>query len=217
MPEFEDIKYVGRGGLNYDDSLKVFPPEDYRYALNCVYDESGQYGKITNSKGNYLVTVTLPAGVNTVIGSCEDKELRALIWFLYNDSDHHCIIRYKIQQNLVEYILYDRVILNFDLNHRINNAGIIGSGYRKMLFWTDDYNPPRKLNIAMAKGFTVCSSTSTTSTYTTTTNTTNTTSTSTTNTSSTSTSSTSSSTTYTTSTTSTFTTVTYGYDYRVKT
>ena len=194
MPEFEDIKYVGQGGLNYDDGLEAYPPSDYRYALNCIQDELGEYGTITNIKGNQLVTVTWGYnGVNTVIGSCEDKEIRALIWFVYNSRGHHSIVRYKIEQNLVEFILHNRTILNFDLNHRINNAGIIGSGWRKMLFWTDDYNPPRKLNIAMAKGFTVCSSTSTTSTYTTTTSSTSTSSTSTTSTSSTSTTSTSTS------------------------
>ena len=215
MPELEDIKYVGRGGLNYDDNLSIFPPEDYRYALNCIQDEGGEYGVITNVKGNHLVDFDWGyKGANTVIGTCEDKELRAIYWFVYNSKDHHSIVRFKIEQNLVEFILYDESILNFDLDHRINNPGIIGNGIHKMLFWTDDYNPPRELNIARAKGFTVATSTSTTSTYTTSSS-----STSSTSTSSTSTSSTSSTSTYSTSSSSTTSystssSTTSGYDYR---
>lgn len=214
MANTEDIKYVGRGGLNYDDNLAVFPPEDYRFALNCIQDEAGEYGVITNAKGNELVDFDWGyKGANTVIGVCEDKELRALIWFVHNNKTHHSIIRYKIEQNLIEFILYDEAILNFSLDHRINNPGIIGSGYRKMLFWTDNYNPPREINIARAKAYEVATSTSTTSTYTTSTSSTSSTSTSSTSSSSTSTSSTSSSSTSTTST-STSTTFTTEYDYR---
>ena len=210
MPE--DIKYVGRGGLNYDDNLNVFPPEDYRYALNCIQDEGGEYGVITNAKGNQLVDVTFGYnGANTVIGTCEDKELRAIFWFVHNNKRHHSIIRYKIEQNLVEFILYDESILNFDLNHRIVNAGIVGNGIHKMLFWTDDYNPPRELNIARAKSYEVATSTSTTSTYTTSSSSTSSTSTSSTSTTSTSTYSTSSSSTSSSSTSSSTTGEDYGY------
>jgi len=231
MPESEDIKYVAQGGLNYDDNLQVFPPQDYRYALNCISNESGEYGVVTNTKGNQLVTTVLPAGRNTVIGGCEDKEIQAYIYFVYNNRDDHCIVRYKAVSNTVQFLLYAEDVLNFrsEYRWRINNPFTVGSGEGKLLFWTDNFNPPRKLNILRAIQYTSCklfgttsttttstSSTSTSSTSTTSTSSTSTSSTSTTSTSSTSTSSTSTTSTSSTSTTSTstFTTVTHDYDYR---
>ena len=218
MPESEDIKYVAQGGLNYDDNLQVFPPQDYRYALNCISNESGEYGVVTNTKGNQLVTTVLPAGRNTVIGGCEDKEIQAYIYFVYNNRDDHCIVRYKAVSNTVQYILYAQDILNFKRQpkFRIKNPLVVGGDSDKMLFWTDNVNPPRKLNIIRAIRYTRNDLYGTTSTSTTTTTSTYTTSSSTTSTSTTSTSSTSTTSTSSTSTTSTstFTTVTTGYDYR---
>ena len=218
MPESEDIKYVAQGGLNYDDNLQVFPPQDYRYALNCISNESGEFGVVTNIKGNQLVTFVLPAGRNTVIGGCEDEEIQAYIYFVYNNRDDHCIVRYKAVSNTVQYILYGQDVLAFRSQFRfsIKNPFVVGSDSDKMLFWTDNVNPPRKLNIIRAirytrnelYGTTSTSTTTTTSTYTTSSSTTNTTSTSTSSTSTTSTSSTS------TTSTSTYTTVTHDYYYR---
>ena len=231
MADNEDVKYVAQGGLNYDDNLQVFPPQDYRYALNCISNESGEFGVVTNIKGNQLVTFVLPAGVNTVIGGCEDREIQAYIYFVYNNHNDHCIVRYKGVVNTVQYILYSQDVLNFRIEYRwrINNPFVVGEGSEKLLFWTDNFNPPRKLNVIQAIEFTRydlygTTSTSTTSTSTTSTSSTSTSSTSTTSTSSTSTSSTSSTSTSSTSTsstsststtsTSTFTTVTHDYDYR---
>jgi len=218
MPNQEDVKYVAQGGLNYDDNLQVFPPQDYRYALNCISYESGEFGVVTNAKGNQLVTFALPAGRNTVIGGCEDKEIQAYIYFVYNNHQRHCIVRYKAVTNEVQFILYDEDVLNFrsEFKWRINNPFTVGSGEGKLLFWTDNFNPPRKLNILRARQYTSCelfgtTSTSTTSTYTT--SSTSSTSTSTSTTSTTSTSTTSTSSTSATST-STSTTVTHEYDFR---
>jgi len=216
MANSEDVKYVAQGGLNYDDNLQVFPQEDYRYALNCISNEGGEFGVITNIKGNQLVTVTLPAGRNVVIGGCQDDEIQAYIYFLYNSNDDHCILRYKSVPNTVQFIMWSEGVLNFrnDVRWKIVNPVVVGDGEDKMLFWTDNFNPPRKLNILRARQFTSAelfgttstSSTSTTSTYTTSSSSTSSTSTSSTSTSSTSSSSTSS--------TSTSTSSTVTYDFR---
>ena len=226
MPNKEDIKYVAQGGLNYDDNLQVFPQQDYRYALNCITNESGEFGVITNAKGNQLVTVSLPAGSNVVIGGCEDKEIQAYIYFVYNSKGDHCILRYKSIPNTVQFLLWSEDVLNFrdEYKWRINNPFVVGSDDEKILFWTDNFNPPRKLNVLRARQYTSACLYGTTSTSTTSTSTTSTSSTSTTSTSSTSSTSTSSSSTSSTSSsstsstsstsTSTFTTVTTEYDFR---
>ena len=210
MPNSEDIKYVAQGGLNRDDNLQVFPQEDYNYALNCISNESGEFGVITNIKGNQIVTFALPAGRNTVIGGCQDEDIQAYIYFVYNNQDDHCIVRYKATSNTVQYILYGQDVLNFrsEYRWRVKQPFTIGDDAEKMLFWTDNFNPPRKLNIYRAIRFTrdeLYGTTSTTTTSTSSTYTTSSSSTSTTSTSTSSTSSTSSSSTSTSSTTSTST------------
>ena len=131
------------GGLN----------QDAAYEANCIRKESGEYGVITNALGNEVVVVALPAGTNMVIGSCEDKEDQAVIYFLYNSNDDHCIIRYKAVSEEVEFLLEDEAVLNFSTDYKIFNPQVVGSGDEKLLFWTDNYNPPRKLNVEEAYNY----------------------------------------------------------------
>ena len=91
----EHIIYPGQGGMNKDASYNIMPEGDYPYALNCIRDESGTYGMITNAKGNKEVSFSLPdVGINKVIGFVEDSEDQAVIYFVYNNSNNHCIVRY---------------------------------------------------------------------------------------------------------------------------
>ena len=166
MPE--EIIYP-QGGLNTDASFNVFPKGDYPWALNIKQTEYGQTGTIVNTKGNSKVVFTLPAGTNETIGFCEDKEDQAGIWFLYNSNSDHCILRYNSIDDSIDKILWEESVLNFSLSHRINNPGVVGSDENKLLFWTDNYNPPRKLNITKMYNYTNFTSTTTTTTTSTTT------------------------------------------------
>ncbi len=142
------------GGMNQDAAIEAMPKGDYPYALNCIRKESGEYGTITNALGNELVTVDLPAGDNMVIGQCEDKEDQAMIYFLSNSNDDHCIIRYSPITDVVDFLLEDIAILNFSTDYKIFNPEVVGSGDEKLLFWTDNLNRPRKLNIEEADIYT---------------------------------------------------------------
>ena len=164
MSDFNEIKRPAGGGWNVDVDKNLLPPDDYRYSLNVTKYGEENYGVITNMKGNEKVSFTLPAGTNTVIGECYDLEDREVYYFLYNSNDDHCILRYDYDTDDIRFILEDESVLNFSTLHPINNPFIIGSEDEKMLFWTDGYNPPRKLNIARGMGTT--STTSTTSTTT---------------------------------------------------
>lgn len=164
MADFEEIKYPASGGMDSDSSLEVVKKDDYRSAYNLIKTEYGDEGVLTNVRGTTEVEYTLPAGTNEVIGYCEDKESKGGIFFIWNSNGDHCIARYKIETDSVEWILYAQSVLNFDnaQNHRIHNPRIVGTGKDRILFWTDNYNPPRKLNLYRAKAYTNTSTTTST-------------------------------------------------------
>ena len=66
----------------------------------------------------------------------------------YNGSstDDCCIAMYDIETSSTRVLAYGSW-LNFSLNHPITGVQVMDD----LLFWTDDYNPPRKINIAKAK------------------------------------------------------------------
>lgn len=142
-----------------DADKNAMPENDYRYTLNVTKYGEENYGVITNMKGNEEVSFSLPAGTNKVIGECDDLEGRTIYYFLYNSNGDHGILRYNYDTNNIEYILESLSILNFSTDYPINNPVIVGSGDEKMLFWTDGYNVPRKLNVARATATTTTTTT----------------------------------------------------------
>ena len=168
MSDIEDIKYPGQGGLNLDADKNLMPANDYRYALNLIKYEAENYGVLTNIKGNERKYSYLPPGTNKVIGHCYDLEDRGIYFFLYNSGDYHSIIRYNYDSDDFDYVLWQEPILNFNMDYPLANTFTIGTGDRKMLWWTDGLNEPRKLNINRALLYEGVVTTSTTTSTTTT-------------------------------------------------
>jgi hypothetical protein len=150
--QYKDIT-VFNGGLNFDDEPRNIPNGDYRYAMCCRnYDGlNANAGAITNVLGNTLIEFELPSGVNTVIGSVPNVEVKGIIYFVYNSLRKHSILQYLVESRSIEKILYDEPILGFSLDHRIYHANVLDN----KLFWVDGLkNPPRKINILRAKDYT---------------------------------------------------------------
>ncbi|GAI79607.1 unnamed protein product, partial [marine sediment metagenome] len=65
------------GGLNLDSEDRYVPNGDYRYSLNCRLSKSdgANEGSVENTKGNTLVNISLPDGINKVIGSYDNLVL----------------------------------------------------------------------------------------------------------------------------------------------
>lgn len=164
MSDFEEIKRPAGGGWNADVDKNLLPPDDYRYAFNITRYGEENYGVVTNMKGNEKVSISLPLGTNKVIGQCYNLEDREIYYFLYNSNDDHAILRYNYDTDDIDYILKNESILNFNTSYPVNNPFTIGSGDEKMLFWTDNYNAPRKINVSRAYSFTNPTTTTTTTT-----------------------------------------------------
>jgi hypothetical protein len=141
--------------LNLDDSDKSLSAGDARYILNCLsgINKEGQIGSVENEKGNQLVSIELPEGVSTCLGSARDEQKNAIVYFLHNDLNNHSILRYNIDTNDIDYILNSLPVLNFYRYQRqgyITHAHIIGD----LLYWVDGENEARKINMDQALRFT---------------------------------------------------------------
>lgn len=145
------------GGMNTDDEDRLISNGDYRsasfsrnYGVNTPLE-----GALQSMTGNLLQeNPHLAAGVNIVIGSCEDIEHKALILFVWNDLNSHSIWRYTVEDAQYTLILQD-ALLNFKKSNQIYHASVVNN----LLYWTDNYfgeyldnnfNPPRKINIQKA-------------------------------------------------------------------
>lgn len=144
-------KILFYGGMDYDTEDRLVVKGDYRYALNTynLSIDNNNTGVIKNVKGNTLINYTFPAGTYICIGACDDIENNRLFYFIFNLQLNHLILRYDIKTNVIAKIL-EGSILNFSENYKILNPKITGG----LLYWTDNYNQPRKINIDKAYNYT---------------------------------------------------------------
>jgi len=146
-----DIKQtiIFNSGINSDTDKRFVKSGSSDYRLNCDITIIGEQGIIINSLGNLNINITLPLGNNEVIGKVEDLENNAIIYFVWNQEGHHCILRYNYQDKTFNKILWDRPDLNFDNTKPINCQIINGT-----IYWVDGINPNRNLNIQKAINYT---------------------------------------------------------------
>lgn len=137
--------------MNFDDSPRnpmFWKPGDCSYILNCHVGNSvnGERGAVENPKGNTLVVFSLPAGTNRCIGSFENKGLSRAIFFNYNSGGNHGIYEYSPATSAItELFSWDK--LAFTPTMKITGVGLVDD----YLYFTDNLNEPRKVNILRAR------------------------------------------------------------------
>jgi len=136
------------GGLNYDTEDRYVPNGDYRYALNCRLSKSdgANQGAVENTKGNTIVNIELPTGVNKVIGSYDNLETNKVYYFLFNNGGNHTIYEFDSITNVITTVL-QTPLLNFKSNKFIDDPFMIDD----LLFFNDRYNEPGMINVDRAK------------------------------------------------------------------
>lgn len=141
-------KKIFIGGLDSDTEDRVVLQGDYRYALNIRNSQTQKtaVGAIENVLGNTLIEYELPLGTNRCIGTYSDELNRIVYYFVYNSRKNHSILEYDAPNNIINKVLQDEV-LNFKFNKLILHVDKIDD----LLYWTDGYNQPRKINISRAK------------------------------------------------------------------
>lgn len=145
-----------------DTDERFVAKTDYRKAVNCRINSSDEdsAGTVENIRSNKLI-INPNFTEGTVIGSYEDLNANVVYYFVAggpNGTDS--IFKYNPQNELIETVLQNN-ILNFKTNKLITGINVLGDDQDKfpqgLLYWTDDVNPPRKINIdkALTNGYSV--------------------------------------------------------------
>ncbi len=148
-------KIFAGGGMDMDTDERFMPKTDYKKAVNCRISKTdeGNDGIVENIRSNALTNNNLIQAGDKCIGNYEDKSTGTVIFFIYAFDGNHGIYRKK-SSGSIEKIVQDP-ILNFHQRYLITGINVVGSDEDKfpegLLYWTDDYNPPRKINIEKAR------------------------------------------------------------------
>lgn len=151
LDQAEALFYAGRMNKDYDERL--IPTGEYIDALNIrigstelggtTNSELGSIGAVENSKGNTLLTDLQYVNGNTkCIGAFEDGANETIYWFVAS-TDYDAIVSYNTNTSVTTYHVVSSSVLNFDSKYLINGINKIDD----LLFWTDNLNPPRKINV----------------------------------------------------------------------
>ena len=147
------------GKMNKSVDERLIPPGEYIDALNVRLGstENTEIGAVENSLGNTLLTQLEFNGVPLVgeirtIGVYEDGINETLYWFVHNENNPNSvttgvvdlIVSYNTNLGSLTYHVVSTSVLNFDFTYLITGVSKI----ENLLFFTDDLNPPRVINVS---------------------------------------------------------------------
>ena len=154
MPEIKRLFSASR--MNRDKDDRLVQPGEYREALNINVSKSegSDMGAVENLLGNKEIVTTSITNAK-VIGSLRDNGNEKIYYFITNNDsyDHsnssnktHRIIEYDQKANK-SIVLVNSNSLNFHKEFPITGVNLVDT----LLFFTDDRNPPRKINVDTAR------------------------------------------------------------------
>ena len=160
MPELK--RQFGQGKMNKDLDERLVPDGEYRDALNIqvATSEGSDVGALENILGNklpYSASISSNIGTNPkCIGSIRNDKTECIYWFVAADNKSS-IIEFNQSTSVVTPVLVDgpfstvaASIIYFSKDYLITGISIIDN----LLFWTDNFNEPKKINIDKLKTYT---------------------------------------------------------------
>ncbi len=137
-----DERYIQKGEMTNAENIRV------------GNSEGSEVGSIENSLGNLQLTnIDLGTNVKT-LGSVSDTFEDKIYWFVKSDTVS-AVLEWDDNNNTLSKILFDSSagVLNFNEDYLITGVNILvdSDNNRRFLLWTDNLNPPRKVNIERAK------------------------------------------------------------------
>ena len=157
------------GRMNKVVDERLVPNGEYIDALNIRMGstEQSEIGVIENSTGNIGLTSLSYDGTPLsssakCIGAYEDGANETIYWFVTDDDFDggfngkiDLIVSYNVKSDILTYHIIsindgstDNTTLNFNKQYLITGINKI----EDLLFWTDDYNQPRQININKSYG-----------------------------------------------------------------
>ena len=152
MPEIKRTFNVGKMNRDLDDRL--VPPGEYREGFNITVgqSESSDIGSIENLLGNEAVSQSNLAN-GKCIGYISDTGTEKIYFFVTSNSSYnetntgqHGLFEYD-QKTKQTTALVVSTQLNLHQSYPITGINIVDD----LLFWTDNRNYPRKLNVVTAR------------------------------------------------------------------
>jgi|DEB0MinimDraft_6_1074348.scaffolds.fasta_scaffold00720_4 hypothetical protein len=141
--------------LNSDTDQKLVKSVEMTDNLNVRVsnDDEGTAGVVKNIKGTTVVGAktnddAFPTGTNRVIGSVANETNKEIIFLLYNEhaNRNHGIYRLDMITGKYEKV-YEDSVLNFRKYTHTDCDVIVNEDNETLFYWTDDVNPPMKVNI----------------------------------------------------------------------
>lgn len=157
----EVSKQYLNGYLNADDDANGVQPNQVINAENFRFDKDGRWVSIPSNA--VIANLLIPDGTNYCIGQVANEAGRYTVYFNYNNSNNpdipngHNIFLYYIPDGT-----FWTIMAGSDLNFskdKLITARIIND----ILYWTDDLNEPRRVNLGAAIKFNIDPSTGRTS------------------------------------------------------
>jgi len=134
--------------MNKDLDDRLVPNGEYRDAQNISVgkSESDDIGALENVLGNVLVTGTDLGNADLeIIGYFADDN-NSIVYLFLTDNTNHYIYKYA-DNNYSK--LVEGSFLNFNKTKLITGINLV----EDLLFWTDNLNQPRKINVTKSLGY----------------------------------------------------------------
>tara|TARA_B100001250_G_scaffold380936_1_gene372794 strand:- start:3529 stop:8157 length:4629 start_codon:yes stop_codon:yes gene_type:complete len=158
MPEIKNNFLKGR--MNQDLDSRILPSGEYREAINLLISrsEGATVGEFENILGNTSVGTVSSAKKLFVIGNFVDETNNNIYIFATDFSDTNpfskatslstCqILEFDLDNPGNPTILVDGYFLNFNKKFPLYGVNLL----EELLFWTDNLNQPRRINITTAR------------------------------------------------------------------
>jgi hypothetical protein len=160
----ELTRNFNKGVMNKVVDERLIPDGQYIDALNVRMGSTEQksIGAIENTKGNLKLTNLVyidgtPLNSARTIGAFEDGAKETIYWFVHDSNfpvgatgKLDMIVSFNVLTNILTYHVVSiddgggvNTTLNFNPEYVITGVNKIDD----LLFWTDDYNPPRFINV----------------------------------------------------------------------
>ena len=134
--------------MNKSLDERLLKPGEYIDAMNIRISspEGGEAGSAENAKGTEkLVSLThngSPLSNPVCIGALEDGERETIYWFVTSDNVD-MIVSFNENTAVLTKHVVSTTVLNFSAQNLVNGVNLIDD----LLFFTDNYNQPRKINV----------------------------------------------------------------------
>ena len=156
------------GKMNKDTDQRLIRNGEYIDAINIRIgseETNSEIGAVSNVKGNAKLTTLMFDGVELsanarCIGAYEDGEAETIYWFIHdnnfvssNTGKIDMIVSFDTKTSALTYHIVSvddgsgvNTTLNFDEQYLITGVDLVDD----LLFFTDNLNPPRKINVTNA-------------------------------------------------------------------